>query len=147
MNWSREATVQILRILSDLLQPGVTICTWVRPAPKEENGKLLHYLGWPEYDPRLDELFETCFGASDPANPYVTLPEDPPERVPQLVLQTPAEVAGATANQVQRWLLLTKRQERFSDGHIERQFENGMMLAAYERLSQLAGIDLPASGG
>lgn len=137
--------MQILSVLGDLLQPGVTICTWVRPAPKEENGKLVHYLGWPEYDHRVDELFETSFGASDPANPYVTLPEDPPNTVPQLVLQSPTEISGATANQIQRWLLLTKRQERFSDGHIERQFQNGMMLAAYQRLAQIIRIDGPGS--
>lgn len=143
VNWSPEATVNILRLLGQLLEPDVSICTWVRPEPKEENGKLVHYLGWPEYNPLVERFFEGCFAASDPANPYVSLPEDPPELEPGFVLKTESDIAEATANQVERWLLLTKRQERFSDGHIEDQFKNGMMRAAHDRLSLLSGLEKP----
>jgi hypothetical protein len=46
-------------------------------------------------------------------------------------------LAGASIDQVRRWLSLTKRGERFCDEHIESQFENGYIVAALKRIQLL----------
>lgn len=139
MSWTPDATQEILNVLSTLTDPTFSVCEWEVPKPSEKDGKTVHWMPYPVYDPLVDHFFELCFTASEPANPYETLPEDPTGLAPALILTTPEAMETATAAQIHRFFLVLKRSERFSEGSIEGAFKKGMMSAAARRLAELAG--------
>lgn len=95
---------------------------------------------YPVYDPAIEAFWEAFLGSGGPVDPYGRLPEDPIDATPPTVWE-PAFTAGsfseATVDQIRRYLMLCRRRERFCDGHIAAEFENGTLLAAMNRLRSL----------
>lgn len=128
---------ELLSLLAVVCEPGFEVCIWEKSMKREIDGKTVHTMPYPTYSPLVDTVFETVFGSCDPADPYVTFPEDPPGVEPARVISTPADMAQASLTQVIRYLMICRRGERFSEGHIEQAFTSGMIAAAAERLKFL----------
>lgn len=140
--WSPEDIDRMLELLEPILASGFGLATWVHPDPVEEDGKLVHVMGWPDYHPVVDEFIQFCYESSTFIDPYARLPEDPPMRgqdepLTARVLTTPEHMKSASLNQIRRYLVLLTRGERFCDGYIEDQFKEGLLQAAVLRLRDL----------
>ena len=89
--------------------------------------------GYPDYHPVVIPLLRNL----DDVDPYAKLPEDPPGTDPKNLLQDRAEILRATKAQAVRYLAQLLRFERFGDGHIATEFDEGRILAALHRLRDL----------
>ena len=98
----------------------------------EAEGFVAHWreAGYPIYHPTLLSLLRSV----DSVNPYVTLPEDSPGAEPVRILREEAAMARAIAGQILRYLAQLMRGERFGDGYIAGEFDQGRILVALRRL-------------
>lgn len=110
------------------------------PMDLPEGGQALH-VPYPEYHPVVHQWYELLYQTPFYIDPYAALPEDPtPDGVPFSVIGTyfpPEYFKNATLDQIRRYMLLCTRWERFCDGHIAGEFEDGVIQAAFNRLALL----------
>ena len=131
----------MLELLQVMEAPGFQIATWPVHEPELRDGLVVHQMPYPEYDPVVDRFWELCYKSSCYIDPYAVLPEDPPGLEHEMdvvdVLRAPRDMEKATLNQIRRYFVLCTRGERFCDGYIQGQFEDGCLRAALLRLAAL----------
>jgi Family of unknown function (DUF6508) len=106
-----------------------------------ENGERRLDLGHADYHKVFDEYWRLIYETTTWIDAYAPLPEDAtPEGIPFSVMGAhfPADYfVTATLNQVRRYFAVCTRGERFCDGYMAGQFEDGAILAALRRLKEL----------
>jgi hypothetical protein len=137
-DWNVEDRRRAVAFLAVIDDPAFVPCTWTVPAPVEKNGKLVHSLGYPTYDPRVYELLGVAWSTKG-IDPYVGEPWEP---FWGRFCIDPGAFADATIGDIRRYLLLLTRRERFGDGSIDAAFKSRCIHAALARLAQLT----PAPG-
>jgi hypothetical protein len=126
--WKPEDMDAMLAFLPRLEAEGFVPCTWEQ---------IPGSLPYPTYHADLDGVRRLVFGSSAAIDPYGSLPEDPEGLEPTRIGELPREFyETATLNQVRRYLAQLVRAERFCDGAIEGQFENGTLLTALRRVRE-----------
>ena len=137
LDWSLEDRRRALSYLPLFEDSEFKPCTWIVPEPRIENGKTLHSLGWPEYDPRAYEFLDIAWNTPG-IDPYAGEPWD---AFWSRCWTEPAPFENASIGDIRRFLLLVKRRERFGDGTIESAFKNGLVVSALRRLTELTPGD------
>lgn len=139
--WPVEGIDQVLAFLPIIESPDFIPATWPKLDDRIVDGKRVTPMPYPEYNPVVDQLWNTFSQSGGFVHPYDALPEDPTEDgVTFSVLGAhfpPEYFQTATLNQVRRYLVLCSRGERFCDGHIESEFQSGSVVAALRRLHDL----------
>jgi hypothetical protein len=128
-DWKPEDIDAMLAYLPRLEADGFVPCTWeIIPGS----------LPYPTYHPDLESMMRLVFGSSAAIDPYGSLPEDPPGLDPHRIGELPREFyESASLDQIRRYLAQLVRAERFCDGSIESQFENGTLFTALRRVRDL----------
>jgi hypothetical protein len=139
--WSKRDIDRFLEIFRRVEEPGFVAATWPDLPVQIVDGVKVMTMPYPIYDPVIDKLWDLAYRSSLYIEPYAPLPEDPIQegvRFSVVGAHFPPEYfETATLDQVRRYLVLCTRGERFCDGHIASQFENGSMVAALKRLKRL----------
>ncbi len=139
--WPVEGIDAVLAFLPVFEDPSFVPFTWPPLRKSVIDGVEVTHLPYPEYHPKVDEFWRALAFFGGRVHPYNPLPEDPTqEPIPFSVLGAyfPIEYfQSATIDQVRRYFSLCTRGERFCDGYIASQFENGTLLAALRRLREL----------
>jgi hypothetical protein len=141
--WPIDGIRETLAFLPAFEAEGFVVAVWEPPHKSINNGLEVTHLPYPTYKPEVERFWEVFSGTGGFINPYEPLHEDADDWSVRIYDgQKPIDLdylAGASIDQVRRWLSLTKRGERFCDGHIESQFENGYIVAALKRIQLLIG--------
>ncbi len=131
--WLRPDIDAMLALLPLFEDPAFVPCTWTKPAPGEDL-----FLPYPTYHLTVDELHRLAFGSTAFVDPYAPLPEDAAHPFPtDSPAALPAFIRSASLNQLRRYLTHLFRAERFCDGAIEGQFQNGNLVAVLRRIRDL----------
>jgi len=142
--WPPEGIDAVLAFLPVFEDPHFVPFVWPPLRKSIIDGREVTHMPYPEYDLKVDEFWSTLARTGGRVHPYNPLPEDPTqEGIPFSVMGVyfPVEYfETATLDQVRRYLSLCTRGERFCDGHIASQFENGSLLAALHRLRELRKV-------
>jgi hypothetical protein len=131
--WKISDRKNALAHFEDLSSEEFIPCQWIVPEPLVEDGKTVHYVGWPEYDPRVEAFFFAVW--SEPGlNPYN---EGDWQEFYGSFWTNPSRFESATVDDLRRFFMILKRRERFGDGTIESAFKKGLMRSALLRLREL----------
>lgn len=139
--WNPEGIDETLAYLAIFEDPSFVPFVWEPMRPIIKDGKEIWPMPYPTYDKKVDNFWRTFAKTGGFIHPYNPLPEDPTQdgiTFSVLGAHFPIEYfETATLNQVRRYLSLCTRGERFCDGHIAGQFENGCIVAALRRVAAL----------
>lgn len=135
MDWSEDKRRAVLAIAVAFDQADFVPAKWIVPELRVENGKTIHTLGWPEYDPRVEEFFAAVW--ADGGDPYEG---EPWQAFYYQFFEDPGRFATASPSDLRRFLMILKRRERFGDGTIESAFKRGLVQAAVRRLRELTPV-------
>ena len=116
--------------------PGFSFGSWV-PSRTDDAGVI--HLGWFEPSPEAEAFLADARALVHPFD-WPTWAASAEGRA---LLEDPAAVASASAEDLGRMLTALVRSERFGDGTLEAAFERGMLTAIARRAAELAG---PAGG-
>ena len=133
-SWNLGDRLAAIRYLDIFEDPEFKACQWILPEPVEKDGKMIHSLGYPEYDPRVYEFLRLAWHEGNGIDPYVG---EPWEQFWVRHCIDPSSFADASVGDIRRYLMLLSRRERFGDGTIDTGFRNGVVLAALRRLVEL----------
>ncbi|HJP82803.1 MAG TPA: DUF6508 domain-containing protein, partial [Fimbriimonadaceae bacterium] len=111
--WKVSDRRNALRHFEDLTSKTFVPCKWVVPEALTEDGKTVHYVGWPEYDPQVEAFFSAVW--SEGPNPYN---EGDWQEFYGSFWTNPKQFESATVDELRRFFMILKRQERFGDGTI-----------------------------
>ncbi len=145
---SRNATPEELQAIDRLLEflpsfesPEFEPAVWPKNERIDENGVRRIQMPYPEYSEIVEEFRNLYPAFASSVHPYDPLPEDETQGgVPFNVMgATFSEqyFSRATIDQIRRYLMLLGRGERFCDGHIAGEFQEGKVVAALRRLAEL----------
>jgi hypothetical protein len=139
--WSIEAIDAVLEFLPIFENDAFTPFVWPPLQRHVEDGKEITHMPYPIYADEVDQLWKVIGKGGGYIHPYDPLPEDATQDgVPFSVLGAHFPVKyfeTATVDQIRRFFTLCCRGERFCDGYIASQFENGCIVAALKRLKQI----------
>lgn len=131
--WKEQHINTFLQLLSDLSKPGFE--PYLPKDPNKESDPM--FCSMARYAPTTSKLLGHCSDSTE-IDAYRPLPEDPEGTTEWFSdAVTPEYFATATLNQVRRYLFRCSRGERFCDGAVAGECENGRMLAALGRLKEL----------
>jgi hypothetical protein len=133
LDWDPEERKRAIAYWDVFADPAFVPCRWEVPEPRVVDGKTIHSLGWPEYDPRVEEFLAIAWNTPG-IDPYVGEAWD---TFWANCWTHPAPFESASVGDIRRFLMLVKRRERFGDGTIESAFKKGLILAALQRLRAL----------
>ncbi|MDQ2985944.1 MAG: DUF6508 domain-containing protein [Armatimonadota bacterium] len=141
--WPAEGIDETLAYLPFFEDRSFVPFVWEPMRPMMKDGKEVWHVPYPICDDKVDGFWRTFAKTGGFIHPYDALPEDATQGGIQfsvLGAHFPIEYfETATLNQVRRYLSLCTRGERFCDGHIAGQFENGCIIAALRRVAALKG--------
>jgi hypothetical protein len=89
------------------------------------------------YGPAFTRLMKLLYRSSIYIDPHASLPGDPPDRRPLFSID---ESRLANLDRVRRYLVLLTRGERFCDGTMALEWDNGNLLAALRRFRELTSV-------
>jgi hypothetical protein len=139
--WTPEDMDLMLAAADEALALGDRVCEWTPSEKIERDGKTMYTMGYPTYHPLVEKFLGLAWSTTAYVHPYDPLPEDEPPGGIQASVPghywSPEYFAVASLDQVRRYLTYIKRAERFHDGYIEGQFQNGSIAAAVGRVRQL----------
>lgn len=118
----------MLALLPSFEAPDFVAATWTVPPGT---------LGYLKYHPLVDRLRDLAFSSTAYVDPYEPLPEDAQLPCPTIGDEYPAFIPVASLNQLRRYFTFLIRAERFCDGSIASEFENGDIVAALRRIRDL----------
>lgn len=131
---------EVLAFLPVFEAPGFVAATWPSAAELTRADGVMQ-MPYPTYSAEVDAFWEAVFRADVMRHPYEGLPED---NLPEGKAFDWTELRfdedyfkTATRDQIGRYLFLTRRRERFSDGHIDEEFLRGAIVWALRRLQEL----------
>ena len=109
-------------------------CVWSGRREWVEDGRVHRTGPWPRYHEAWDRVETILYETTAWIHPYDPLPEDAGDKD---IHWTSERLAGATLDQVRRYLVGCSRSERFGEGCIASEFASGGILAALRRVREL----------
>ena len=139
----------MLALLPAMEERGFEIANWVQ-GTTEFQGKTVNVMPYPTYHPAVEAVFALFLQSSAFIDAYGALPEDPAGYDPGFgtkdLMRDPKRLVAASINQIRRYLGLCLRGEKFGDGYIQGEFEQGRLLAVLRRLRELRTTMVPPKG-
>lgn len=140
--WSTEDIDHMLELLDPILAPGFDLANWPDRTHIGADGQPVLQFPYPDYHPIVGEFIQFCYDSSTFTDPYASLPEDPlargeEEPATAQVLTSAEDMESATLAQIRRYFIILTRGERFCDGYIAQEFEDGVLQATVRPLREL----------
>ena len=147
--WSLPDIDRMLALLPAMEEGDFNVATWVQ-STTEFQGATMSVMPYPTYHPSITGVFDLFLQSSAFIDAYGTLPEDPPGYEPGFgtkdIMRDPKRLVSASTNQIRRYLGLCLRGEKFGDGYIQGEFEQGRLFAVLRRLRELRTAMEPPKG-
>ncbi|MEO7453858.1 MAG: DUF6508 domain-containing protein, partial [Fimbriimonadales bacterium] len=138
--WPIEGIRETLAFLPVFEAEDFVAAVWEPPVTKVVDGREVTSMPYPHYSQEVDDFWATFSRTGGFINPYEPLPGDASSWIRFHEKPITLELLNTgTVDQLRRFLSLTKRGERFCDGHIESQLENGYIVEALRRIRSLIG--------
>jgi hypothetical protein len=140
-HWPTESVDRVLEFLPVFENPSFVPCEWPPTLKTTVDGRDVTHMPYPVYSQTVDDFWQTFFDSGGMIHPYNPLPEDPTQHPIEFIVCaqyfTKEYFETATVNQIRRYFALCRRAERFCDGYIAAQIDEGYFVAALTRLKRL----------
>ncbi len=130
---NRQRALALVELLPKLEAEGFTAYKVGGGEKSMVNGQEVTHVSYPTYHPTLVRVFK----AVDGVDPYANLLEDPSDVEPIDLVLEEGDLRRATRDRVLRYLAVCMRREKFGDGYIAGEFDDGRILVALQRLRDL----------